>query len=220
MPNTYITTNRIYQIGIIDEDPQFSDDLMRYILKDKQFSSCLHSANLRNAMQLLYNTSSLNPDLLLLDICLTEIQKEDTIKTLKQIKPEMLIVILTKDENKHLIKAAFDRGADGYLQKSENFSSIYHKIVNMLLYGQPVVSQHIFRYMVFRNDLPQPAVKEKLTKKEKEVAQMVLEGLSHKEIAARLHLSLNTIQYHMKNIYFKLDIKTKTELFKMHFHKI
>jgi DNA-binding NarL/FixJ family response regulator len=150
---------------------------------------------------------------------MTEIQKEDTIKMLKQIKPEMLIVILTKDENKHLIKVAFNRGADGYLQKSENFSSIYHKILNMLLYGQPVLSQHIFRYMVIRNDLPQPAIKEKLTKKEKEVAQMVLEGLSHKEIAASLHLSLNTIQYHMKNIYFKLDIKTKTELFKIYFQK-
>lgn len=217
MPNNYINSNRIYQIGIIDEDPQFSDDLMNHIMEDKLFSSCLNSLNLRNAIHQLYNTPSLNPDLLLLDIYLTELNKEDTIRTLKQIKPEMLIVILTKDENKHLIKTAFDRGADGYLQKSENFSSIYHKILNMLRYGQPVVSQQIFRYMLVRNNIPEPGAKEKLTRKEKEVAQMVLDGLSHKEIAAQLHLSLNTIQYHMKNIYLKLDIKTKTELFKMYF---
>jgi DNA-binding NarL/FixJ family response regulator len=218
MPSSYVNSNRIYQIGIIDEDPQFSDDLMGHIQQDKLFSVCLSTLSLRNAVQLLYNTPSLNPDLLLLDIYQTELNREDTIKTLKQIKPEMLIVILTKDENKHVIKTAFDRGADGYLQKTENFNTIYDKILNMLRYGQPVVSHQIFRYMLVRNTIPQHKAKEKLTKKEKEVAQMVLDGLSHKEIAAQLHLSLNTIQYHMKNIYLKLDIKTKTELFKMYFH--
>jgi len=206
--------NRKYQIGIIEEDAQFSDEIFLHISQNNRFSTCFNVNGTSAAIRTLYNNPSINPDLLLLGI---HVQME-AIKDFKELKPEMLVVLLIKEENKHLIKLAFDNGADGYLVKTENFSSIEHKMINMLQYGQPAVSQQIFRYMLYRNTYEKSFVKGKLTKKEKEITEMVLEGLSHKEIAARLHLSLNTIQYHMKNIFLKLDIKTKTELFKIYYH--
>jgi|GEM_PF-1637057 len=208
--------SRKYQIGIIEEDTEFSDDLILHISQNTHFYTCFNANGTTAAIRILYNNPSINPDLLILGI--HDVQKMEAIKNFKELKPEMLVVLLIKEENKHIIKLAFDNGADGYLVKAENFSNIEYKIMNMLKYGQPAVSQQIFRYMLYRNTYEKPFVKGKLTKKEKEITEMVIEGLSHKEIAAKLHLSLNTIQYHMKNIFLKLDIKTKTELFKIYYH--
>lgn len=213
-----VNLNRKYQIGIIEEDTQFSDDLILHISQNSHFSTCLNTNSISTAFRILYNHPSLNPDLLLLSMQAADAEKMEEIKEFKELKPEMLVVLLTKEENKHIIRQAFDQGADGYLMKTENFYSIEYKIINMLEFGQPAVSQQIFRYMLYRNRNEKPPTKEKLTRKEKEITEMVLEGMSYKQIAATLHLSLNTIQYHMKNIFLKLDIKTKTELFKLYYH--
>lgn len=212
-----IHLNRKYQIGIIEEDTQFSDDLILHISQNSHFSTCLNTNSTSTAFRILYNHPSLNPDLLLLSVQAADAEKMEEIKEFKELKPEMLVVLLTKEENKHIIQLAFDKGADGYLMKTENFYSIEHKMIYMLEYGQPAVSQQIFRYMLYRNRNEKPVSQEKLTRKEKEITDMVLEGMSYKQIAAELHLSLNTIQYHMKNIFLKLDIKTKTELFKIYY---
>jgi len=213
-----IHLNRKYQIGIIEEDVQFSDDLIFHISQNSHFSTCFNTNSSSNAFRILYNHPTLSPDLLLLSTQAADAEGLDEIKEFKELKPEMLVVLLTKEENKHIIQQAFDRGADGYLMKTDNFNSMEHKMIYMLEYGQPAMSQQIFRYMLFRNRSDKPASREKLTRKEQEIIDMVLEGMSYKEIAAGLHLSLNTIQYHMKNIFLKLDIKTKTELFKIYYH--
>jgi DNA-binding NarL/FixJ family response regulator len=212
-----IHLNRKYQIGIIEEDTQFSDDLILHISQNSHFSTCLNTNSIATAFRTLYNHPSLNPDLLLLSVQAADAEKMEEIKEFKELKPEMLVVLLTKEENKHIIQLAFDKGADGYLMKTDNFYNIEHKMIYMLEYGQPAMSQQIFRYMLYRNRNEKPVSQEKLTRKEKEITDMVLEGMSYKQIAAELHLSLNTIQYHMKNIFLKLDIKTKTELFKIYY---
>ncbi|MCF6407799.1 response regulator transcription factor [Chitinophaga filiformis] len=213
-----IQLNRKYQIGIIEDDIQFSDDLILHISQTSHFSTCLNTNSTSNAFRILYNHPTLNPDLLLLSTQAADAEGLEEIKEFKELKPEMLVVLLTKEENKHIIRMAFDQGADGYLMKTENFYSLERKIIHMLEYGQPAMSQQIFRYMLFRNKSDKPVKTDQLTRKEQEIIEMVLEGMSYKEVAAGLHLSLNTIQYHMKNIFLKLDIKTKTELFKIYYH--
>jgi len=213
-----INLNRKYQIGIIEEDVQFSDDLILHMSQNSHFSTCLNTNSTSNAFRILYNHPSLNPDMLLLSTQAADAEGMEEIKEFKELKPEMQVVLLTKEENKHIIQMAFDQGADGYLMKTENFDSMQHKMIHMLEYGQPAMSQQIFRYMLFRNRSDKPVKKDQLTRKEQEIIDMVLEGMSYKEVAATLHVSLNTIQYHMKNIFLKLDIKTKTELFKLYFH--
>ncbi|WP_177318678.1 response regulator transcription factor [Chitinophaga sancti] len=185
------------------------------ISRHTDLSVCLHTATTIAAQSFMQQ----QPHLLLLGMPPDTQQRMEEIQLLKSMQPAMLLVVMTPDENPQVIQRAFEKGADGYLLKTDLFHNINRKLVHMLEYDQPVVSQQLFRYMLYRNRPEKPLSSSNLTRKEKEITDLVLEGLPYKTIAAQLNLSLNTIQYHMKNIFFKLGIKTKSELFKMYYHQ-
>ncbi|WPV64745.1 LuxR C-terminal-related transcriptional regulator [Chitinophaga sp. LS1] len=200
-----------FKIGVIEEDTNYRHELVLNISRHTDLSVCLHTATTTAAQSFLQQ----QPHLLLLGMPPGTQQQIDDIKVLKSLQPAMLIVVMTADEDPQVIQQAFDKGADGYILKTDLFHNITRKLVHMLEYDQPVVSQQLFRYLLYRNKGEKPIPQTNLTKKEKEITDLVLEGLPYKSIAAKLNLSLNTIQYHMKNIFYKLGIKTKSELFKM-----
>lgn len=208
------TTNR-YNVGIIEEDTQYRHDLVLNITQHQQLAVCLHTATTGAAESFM----QLQPHLLLIGMPpWQQQQKMDDIRLLKTQHPSMLLVIITEEENPEFIQKAFDRGADGYVLKTDHFQNIARKLVHMIEYDQPMVSHQLFRYMLYKNRLEKTPPKANLTRKEKEITDLVLEGLPYKEIAAKLSLSLNTVQYHMKNIFVKLEVRTKAELFKIYYH--
>lgn len=200
-----------FKVGVIEEDTNYRHELVLNISRHTDLSVCLNTSTTTAAQSFLQQP----PHLLLLGVPPGTQQPIDDIQVLKSLQPSMLLVVMTADENPQVIQQAFDKGADGYILKTDLFHNITRKLVHMLEYDQPVVSQQLFRYMLYRNKGEKPVTQTNLTKKEKEITDLVLEGLPYKSIAAKLNLSLNTIQYHMKNIFYKLGIKTKAELFKM-----
>jgi len=200
-----------FKIGVIEEDTNYRHELVLNISRHTDLSVCLHTATTTAAQSFLM----LQPHLVLLGMPPGTQQRIEDIPVLKSLQPAMLLVVMTMDEDPQVIQQAFDKGADGYILKTDLFHNITRKLVHMLEYDQPVVSHQLFRYMLYRNKGEKHVPQTNLTKKEKEITDLVLEGLPYKTIAAKLNLSLNTIQYHMKNIFYKLGIKTKSELFKM-----
>lgn len=200
-----------FKVGVIEEDTNYRHELVMNISRHTDLSVCLHTATTAAAQTFMQQ----QPHLLLLGMPPGTQQRMEEIQVLKSLQPAMLLVVMTPDEDPQVIQRAFEKGADGYLLKTDLFHNITRKLVHMLEYDQPVVSQQVFRYMLYRNKPEKPLPDSGLTRKEKEITDLVLEGLPYKTIAAQLNLSLNTIQYHMKNIFFKLGIKTKSELFKM-----
>lgn len=203
-----------FKVGVIEEDTNYRHELVLNISRHTDLSVCLHTATTAAAQSFMQQ----QPHLLLLGMSATSQQQVEDIRLLKALQPAMLLVVMTSDEDPHLIQKAFDKGADGYLLKTDLFHNMTRKLVHMLEYNQPVVSQQLFRYMLYRNKPEKTFQSNNLTKKEKEITNLVLEGLPYKTIAANLNLSLNTIQYHMKNIFFKLGVKTKAQLFRMFYH--
>lgn len=202
-----------FKVGVIEEDTNYRHELVLNISRHTDLSVCLHTATTTAAQSFLQQ----QPHLLLLGMPPGTQQRVDDIQVLKSLQPAMLLVVMTADEDPQVIQQAFDKGADGYILKTDLFHNITRKLVHMLEYDQPVVSQQLFRYMLYRTKGEKTVPQTNLTKKEKEITDLVLEGLPYKSIAAKLNLSLNTIQYHMKNIFYKLGIKTKSELFKMYY---
>lgn len=200
-----------FKIGVIEEDTNYRHELVLNISRHTDLSVCLHTATTTAAQSFLMQ----QPHLVLLGMPPGTQQRIEDIPVLKSLQPAMLLVVMTVDEDPQVIQQAFDKGADGYILKTDLFHNITRKLVHMLEYDQPVVSHQLFRYMLYRNKGEKHVPQTNLTKKEKEITDLVLEGLPYKTIAAKLNLSLNTIQYHMKNIFYKLGIKTKSELFKM-----
>ncbi len=202
-----------FKVGVIEEDTHYRHELVLNISRHTDLSVCLHTATTTAALSFLQQ----QPHLLLLGMPPGTQQQVEDIQVLKSLHPAMLLVVMTPNEDPQVIQRAFDKGADGYILKTDLFHNITRKLLHMLEYGQPVVSQELFRYLLYRNKEEKPAPQTNLTKKEREITDLVLEGLPYKSIAAKLNLSLNTIQYHMKNIFFKLGIKTKAELFRMYY---
>lgn len=204
-----------YNVGIVEEDMQYRHDLVLNIARHHQLAVCMHTATTGAAQ----SSMQLQPHLLLIGMPPWQQQQMEDIRQLKSQHPSMLLVIITEEENPEFLQKAFDKGADGYVLKTDPFQNIAKKLVHMIEYDQPMMSQQLFRYMLYKNRLEKTPPKANLTRKEKEITDLVLEGLPYKEIAAKLSLSLNTVQYHMKNIFVKLEVRTKAELFRMYYHQ-
>ena len=133
------------------------------------------------------------------------------IKTVQQILPGSAIIILSEAEETDVVLDALRAGALGYLQANTPFQQIKEAIMHVLSGGafiSPVATRKITDY--FRLE-KQPELCG-LTSREKEIMNYLIEGLSYKMMACNLNLSLDTVRFHLRNIYKKLQVKSKAEV--------
>lgn len=158
-----------------------------------------------------YN-KELPPDVVLLDIGLPGISGLAAISTIKQKLPETEIIMLTVHEDSERIFRALKTGASGYLIKSTPLAEIKDAIVEVSNGGAPM-SPIIARKVINHFNEDKSTKKESpLSDKEKVIVNYVVDGLNLKMIAANLNVSIDTVKYHCKNIYKKLQINSKGEL--------
>jgi DNA-binding NarL/FixJ family response regulator len=166
------------------------------------------------------------PNVLLMDIQLPGVDGITAIRTLRGRLPDTEIIMLTALEDHDRIFASFAAGAAGYLLKHTAPNKILEAIKEVHGGGSPM-SAPIARRLVkfFGNDkaaasaLPAPVTpavpnveaNASLTAREREVLDLMAEGLLYKEAADRLGLSVDTIRAHLRNIYKKLRVRNRTE---------
>ena len=163
------------------------------------------------------------PNVLLMDIQLPGLDGISAIRTLRGRLPDTEIIMLTALEDHDRIFASFAAGAAGYLLKHTAPNKILEAIKEVNGGGSPM-SAPIARRLVkfFGTDKaappiapapPVPAVEANasLTSREREVLDLMAEGLLYKEAADRLGLSVDTIRAHLRNIYKKLRVRNRTE---------
>jgi len=141
------------------------------------------------------------------------------LEAVSQIKfklPNVDIVMLTSFSDKKSIFHAFRSGASGYLLKTESPLEIREKILLLKKGGAPLSSSVTKKLVSWFNPpfkmFKRHQTKNKLTKTEKVVVSILVKGLSYQEIADELNISINSIRSHIKNIYRKLEINSKTKL--------
>ncbi|MBI1933885.1 MAG: response regulator transcription factor [Ignavibacteriales bacterium] len=152
------------------------------------------------------------PDVLLLDIGLPGISGLTAIQIIKEKLPKTEIIMLTVHEEAEIIFRALKSGASGYLLKSTKLSEIKNAVIEVSKGGAPM-SPLIARKVVKYFDESRSSQNENfLSEREKQVVDFIVDGLSMKMIAANLNVTVDTIKYHCKNIYKKLQINSKGEL--------
>lgn len=154
----------------------------------------------------------LNPDVVLMDIGLPG---QDGIACVAQLKPahrKVQFVMLTAQNDPKTTFFALQAGATGYILKASAPEKIAESIREVMSGGSPM-SAAIARLVVesFQKDEDASPELEKLTKTEREVLEDLEAGLSYKEIAARRFVDLSTVQSHIRNIYEKLEVHSRTE---------
>ncbi|MCW5559209.1 MAG: response regulator transcription factor, partial [Verrucomicrobiae bacterium] len=152
------------------------------------------------------------PAVVLMDLNLPGISGVECTARLKSAVPGVQILVLTAYGETDLIFDALRAGASGYLLKRTAPAELLAAVKEVVSGGAPM-SPEIARKVVesFRRSSPVPRGEDELTPREREVLSLLSGGLTDKEIADRIHVSYETVRSHMKHIYDKLHVHSRTE---------
>lgn len=198
----------VISIAVIEDINEIRNGLCEFLRNQPEFL-CETAAD---SIEEFFKICDLNtpPDIILLDIGLPGISGINGIKLIKEKYPEVNIIILTVYENEDKIFSALCEGASGYLIKTTPLNKIKDAIFEVLSGGAPM-SPQIARKVVshFNVNKHQDSA---LTSKEKKIVAGLVDGLSYKMIANSNGISIETVRFHIKNIYKKLHVNCKVEV--------
>ncbi|WP_293873473.1 response regulator transcription factor [Flavobacterium sp.] len=197
------------KVGLVEDDKQIRESIVVLINGSEGFS-CSHS--FENAEEAIAKIPTLNLDVVLMDIHLPEKNGIECIKALMPITSGVRFVMCTSFEDTDSVFNALKAGAMGYITKTTQPSKILDAIVEVYHGGSPM-SSHIARKVVnfFHREFKINSELQKLSEREKEILNLLSEGLRYKEIADKLFLSTETVRTHIRNIYEKLQVNSRTE---------
>lgn len=196
------------KIGIIEDEKQIREGVASLINGSEGFC-CEHTFD--NAEDAMRKIPELNLDVVLTDIHLPGKSGIDCIIELKPRCPHTQFIMFTSFEDTDSVFKALKAGATGYLTKTTQPSKILDALIDVYKGGSPM-SSHIARKIVnsFHTSDNNPEL-EKLSVREKEILDLLSKGYRYKEIADQLFLSTETVRTHIRNIYEKLQVNSKTE---------
>jgi DNA-binding NarL/FixJ family response regulator len=157
------------------------------------------------------------PDVVLMDINLTGLNGVECVRRLKPLTPKTQIIMLTVYQNTEHIFNALAAGATGFLLKQTPPSELLAAIANVHAGGSPM-SSHIARKIVQSFQKPSGTAREpvSLSPRELEVLSLLAKGYLYKEIADMLKLTYATVHTHIRHIYEKLQVRSRTEAVAVH----
>lgn len=165
---------------------------------------------------LLRMAEELQPDLVTLDISMPQLNGIDAARKLKKMLPRTKLIFVTMHADSAYVNEAFKAGASGYLLKRSAGSELLQAIESAMggqCYVTPLVAKGLVK-AVITGGKPAVSEDEPLTARQREVLQLVAEGMTVKEIATTLNISPKTVEFHKSQIMTQLDLHTTAELTK------
>lgn len=196
-------------VSIVEDDSRIREGLVEVFRGSPDFRLVSVHASGEDALA---NLSAAHPDVTLMDINLPGMSGIDCVQQLKQRDPNAQVVMLTVFEDSDRIFKALLAGACGYLIKRTPPAEILEAIREVHRGGAPMSSQ-IARKVVFSFHKMGNSAREteNLTPREAEILDGLAKGYLVKEIADQLGISMETVRTHMKKIYEKLHVRSRTQ---------
>jgi len=202
-------------VSIVEDDAGVRATLARLIDSSPGFQCLSQHPSAENALR---EIPQANPEVVLMDINLPGINGVECVCRLKPLLPETQIIMLTVYQNTEHIFHALAAGATGYLLKQTPPAELLDAIRDVHSGGSPM-SGHIARKIVQSFQKPAPAQNnaERLSPRETEVLELLAKGYFYKEIAEKTGLTYATVHTHIRHIYEKLQVRSRTEAVAKHF---
>ena len=169
-----------------------------------------------DGLEAFVKAQELKPDLILMDVQMPGMNGIEAVTQIKQVLPEVIIVMLTVRSDDDMLFEALKNGAQGYLLKEIRSQDLL-EMLRSALRGEAALSPILAGRVLseFRR-LSKGGIAEKeddngLTEREQQVLVQASNGATDKEIAAALNISLNTVKTHIRNILSKLHVRTRRE---------
>lgn len=201
------------QIAIVEDDGRFRHLLKELIETDDSFRVVMDSDSMEHFLWDARHLESL--DVVLLDIELPGMNGIRGAAMVRDKWPDADVVMLTIYENWDYIFKALQAGASGYLLKSSPLNDIVDHLKLLRQGGAAMTPQIAMKMVKYFHPDRKSDQESTLTDRQKEVVAGILDGLSYKEIADRLCVSIGTIHSHIKRIYRKLNVHSKGEIYRL-----
>ncbi len=200
------------RIILADDHPLLRQALRDVLEKQPDFEVIAEAGDGEEAVQL---ATELMPDVVIMDISMPKLNGLEATKLIKAKGLSISVLVLTVHSDSEHILGIIRAGAGGYLTKSVYGDEVIHA-VRALVSGETVlsssVSQQIFKYALKHAPAPlRLGIGNKLSARELEVLSLAAQGISNKDIALRLGLSLRTIKGYLVDIFLKLNVSSRTE---------
>lgn len=197
------------KIGIVEDIRDIREGLATLISFTEGF---VCSGNYRSMEEAIQKIKGNVPDVLLSDIGLPGMNGIEGVKILKELYPEMTVLMLTVYDDDDRIFDAICAGANGYLLKRTPPAKLLENIREAVSGGAPMSPEVAFRVIkLFREFRPPEKVDHDLTPHETRLLKLLVEGHNYTTAAVELNVSYNTIKFHMRHIYEKLQVHSKSE---------
>jgi len=204
-----MTDDPIISVSIVEDDSDTRQTLEHIISSTPGF---VCSGAFENCETALADFSSNRPDVTLMDIGLPGMSGIEGVRKMNLLHPGVHVIMLTVYQDDEKIFRSICAGASGYLLKRTPKDVLVAAIRDVHAGGAPMNSGIARRVLeLFRSTTPTPSPETSLTPREMEVLQALVDGCSYKMIADRHFISIETVRNHIKHIYEKLHVHSKSE---------
>ncbi|HWD93455.1 MAG TPA: response regulator transcription factor [Verrucomicrobiae bacterium] len=196
-------------VSIVDDEKKLCESIAAFLNGSPGFRCVSMYGSAAAALQ---HLPADNPDVVLMDINMAAMNGIECVRRLKVLMPKIPILMLTVYDDTEQIFKALAAGATGYLLKRHDPDELLHAIRDVQTGGSPM-SSSIARKVVasFQKANQVGEMQSLLSEREEAVLDCLAEGLAYKQIGDQLGISINTIRTHLRHIYEKLHVQSRTQ---------
>lgn len=204
-----MNANDTIRVLVADDHPVVRDGLVAILSTQPDLQVVAEAGSGEETLERVAQT---NPDVVLLDLEMPEMDGVAVLRRLRETQPDARVIIFTAFDTDERILAAVQAGAQGYVLKGAPRDEVFNAVRVVHAGGsllQPVVASKLLRQM--SQEPEEKETIESLTPREQEVLQRLAQGLQNKEIAGELVISERTVKFHVSSILAKLGAGNRTE---------
>ena len=205
-----MVTAETFTLLLIDDHPMLRNGLKQLIALDERLQVVAEAGNGAQGVAL---AQQHDPDLILLDLNMPGLNGLDTLTRLREAPLSGRVVVFSVSDEEEDVVSALQRGADGYLLKDMEPEALL-KALHQAAAGQIVLSEALTPILVTRLRDARPARPRditQLTRREREILQLISDGMTYKAIARKLTISESTVKVHVKYLLKKMNLKSRLE---------
>lgn len=209
--------NSKIKVFIIDDHQIFRDGVSAMFNEEDDIVIAGYASDGEAALK---QIRELDPDIILLDLSLPGITGFELMKILKSEQPGIRVLVLSMHTKDEYIYETMNSGAYGYLPKQNTSKNELLNAIRAVHKGEKYLNEDVTRVMKKSHDLKNILSSESqrdvssLTRREREIVRLVVEGLTNQEIADKLFINIRTVETHKSNILQKLHLKNSVDLVK------
>ena len=197
------------RVFIVDDHPLVQEGIKSLLTNEKDIEVCGYAMNAQSCIGYFVNNKA---DVILMDINLPDKSGIDLCREIKQAHPEVMVLGLSTFNQGSYVTRMMENGASGYVLKNADKAEMIEAI-HQVSKGKIYLSFEAGQAMRRENSNPASQIPV-LTRREKEILQLIAEGFTNPEIASQLYLSPTTVDTHRKNLLAKLNVKNTASLVK------